>query len=427
MAVLNRKTLTESPLADLHELAQEFGIEGFRKFRKPDLIGAILKSQDIEDEGPIEPEPEPEPAPDREPRDRDRSGSGRRPRGSGSGRGRTREERGSRRSRAGGGDEDESPREEKVVEGVVDLAGNGSGFLRLTPPDATDEDVYISAAQVRRCELVAGDKVAGPVRPPRRSERYPSLVRIDTIDGKPADEVAEGTRFDDLPVIYPAERIKLTTTDTTLKEVDAAAPIGRGSRVTIAGAPHAGKSGVLRAYAEALGKADDIETTIVLIGVRPEELGDWSKAGADALTYAASPEAQSQAVFAAIDAARRIAARGGDAAVLVDTLDGLSAGSARRALGAARNIDGGGSLTVIATASEPLGIETTIVTLDVAKARAGKPSLDAGGTGTIAADQLNAKAAAKKPAAKKAAAKPKAKKAAAKKPAAKKPSAKKKV
>ena len=95
-------------------------------------------------------------------------------------------------------------------------------------------------------------------------------------------------------------------------------------------------------------------------------------------------------MFAAIDTARRIAARGGDAAVLIDTLDGLSAGAAKRALGAARNIADGGSLTVIVTATAPLGIETTIVTLDVARARASESALDAGGSGTIAKELLKA-------------------------------------
>ena len=94
--------------------------------------------------------------------------------------------------------------EDRVAEGVVELLGNGSAFIRLNPPETTDEDVYVSAAQVKRCELVTGDRIAGPVRAPRRSERFPSLVRVDTINGRPADEVAEGTKFDDLPAAWPS-------------------------------------------------------------------------------------------------------------------------------------------------------------------------------------------------------------------------------
>ena len=120
---------------------------------------------------------------------------------------------GRERDRDGGGDEPE-----RVVEGVVELLGNGSGFLRVTPPEPSDDDVYISAAQVRRCELVSGDAVSGPVRRPRRSERYPSLVRVDTINGKPADEVAEGTH-----VRRPAVRVADRALRAGRRRPDAAA------------------------------------------------------------------------------------------------------------------------------------------------------------------------------------------------------------
>src|SRR6185437_8822827 len=101
----------------------------------------------------------------------------------------------------GGADEDAEERDAgAVAEGVVEVLGNGSAFLRVEPPEPSDGDVYISAAQVRRCELVSGDRVGGPVRTPRRSERYPSLVRIDTINGEAADAVSAGARYEDLPV-----------------------------------------------------------------------------------------------------------------------------------------------------------------------------------------------------------------------------------
>ena len=95
---------------------------------------------------------------------------------------------------------------------------------------------------MRRCELVAGDEVAGPVRAPRRSERYPSLVRVDTINGRSADEVAEGTKYDDLPCTWATERFALESEDATLKAIEWLTPFGRGSRVVIVGASRAGKS-----------------------------------------------------------------------------------------------------------------------------------------------------------------------------------------
>ena len=142
-----------------------------------------------------------------------------------------------------------------TAEGTVELLGNGSGFLRVNPPEPSDDDVYISAAQVRRCELVSGDKVTGPVRPPRRSERYPSLVRVDTINGRPADEVAEGTHFDDLPCAFPTERFALGSPRTRrCKAIEWLTPLGRGSRVTIVGAARSGKSEALRRLAGALAR-----------------------------------------------------------------------------------------------------------------------------------------------------------------------------
>src|SRR4029079_16359802 len=165
-----------------------------------------------------------------------------------------------------GGREDET---ERFVEGEVELLTNGSGFVRLTPPEPSDDDVYISAAQVRRCELVSGDRVGGPVRRPRRSERYPSLVRVETINGKPAEEAAEGTPFDELPCTWPTERIALDVDDPTLRAIEWLTPIGRGSRVTITGGPLAGKSEAVRRIAGALGGRDDLEVSVALAGVRP--------------------------------------------------------------------------------------------------------------------------------------------------------------
>ena len=132
----------------------------------------------------------------------------------------------------------------RSAEGVVELLANGSGFVRLAPPEPTDDDIYISAAQVKRCELVSGDRVSGPVRAPRRSERFQSLVRVDTINGRPADEVAEGTRFEDLPAAFPAERFELGSDDPTVKAIEWLTPFGKGSRVVIAGAARSGKSDI---------------------------------------------------------------------------------------------------------------------------------------------------------------------------------------
>jgi transcription termination factor Rho len=272
------------------------------------------------------------------------------------------------------------------------VLGNGSAFLRVDPPEPSDDDVYISAAQVRRCELVSGDRVTGPVRTPRRSERYPSLVRIDTINGSSADEISDGARYEDLPVAWPSERLALESGDQTLQAIEWLTPIGKGSRATIIGARHAGKSQTLRRIAEALHGREGLELVLVLAGARPEEIAEWQDgpvAPAAALSFAASGDALSQAVERALDGAKRIASRGGDAVVLIDSLDGLHQQAARRALAAARNLRDSGSLTVIATAAEPLGGETTVISLDAALTAAGRqPILDLVASSTLRPELL---------------------------------------
>ncbi|MGI8412435.1 MAG: Rho termination factor N-terminal domain-containing protein [Solirubrobacteraceae bacterium] len=281
---------------------------------------------------------------------------------------------------------------EQSVEGVVELLAGGSGFVRVDPPEPSDDDVYISAAQVKRCELVSGDRIAGPRRAPRRSERFASLVRVDTINGRPATEVADGVRFDDLPAAFPADRFRLGSEDPTVKAIEWLTPIGRGSRVTIVGGARAGKSEALRRLALALVDQKGLEVTLALAGVRPEEISEWTGSSvvpAAAVSFAASADAQGQIVERVVDQARRVASRGGDALVLVDTIDGLSPHLARKTLASARKLVDGGSLTVIATASAPVGGETTVIALDAMLASVGRfPALDLVASGTMRPELL---------------------------------------
>jgi transcription termination factor Rho len=406
-SVLDRSALEQSPLADLHLLANELGVDGFRRLRKPDLIDALIAHQSGGEPAEVAESAEEEEQPRRGRRaepaaveaaeaadDEEKPRRGRR-----GGRGRSR----------GGRDTDEAAAPEaapepaasdgeRSVEGTVELLANGSGFLRLAPPEATDDDVYISAAQVKRCELVSGDRISGPVRPARRSERYPSLVRVDTINGRPAEEVAEGTRFEDLPVAWPAERLELGSDDPTVKAIEWLTPFGKGSRVTIVGPPRAGKTEALRRLADALAGREGLEVTVVLAGARPEEIAEWGardSAPGAALGLAASPDAQAQAIEQAVEQGRRVAARGGDAVVLIDSLTYVQPAAARRVLAAARNIADGGSLTIVATAPAPLGGETTVVALDAAAAALGRfPALALTLSGTLRPELLVGEAGA---------------------------------
>jgi transcription termination factor Rho len=430
MSVLDRSALEASPLADLHAIASELSIDGYRRLRRPELIDAILAKQEggepaaapapkprrsrakkaapaAEEETPAAETPAteaeapaasaeeeaPAPAPSAE-EDEDESSAGRRRRGRRGGRGRS----AGARDNGAATEEEAAPEAEEeaepgpadeLVEGVVELLANGSGFVRVDPPDPSDEDVYISSAQVKRCELVSGDRVAGPKRAPRRSERFASLIRIETINGRPASELADSVRFDDLPAAFPGEQLEVGGGDEVLKAVEALAPFGKGSRVTIAGPSRTGKTDILRRLAQALAGRDNLSLSVVLAGVRPEEIGEWaaaepSLAPSAAVSFAASEDARNGAIEPAIDQARRLAARGADAVVLIDTLEGSAPHLARKALAAARNIVDGGSLTVIATAPAPIGGETTVIALDGELAGLGRfPALDPLATGTL--------------------------------------------
>jgi transcription termination factor Rho len=431
MSVVDRSALEASPLADLHAIASELSIDGYRRLRRAELIDAILNRQEGGDSASAaaeEPEaeaaatdedstnaetdaetetgadavaePEPEPEPESEPEsdsDEDEKPSRRR-RGRRGGWGRA-----AARDDGDSSEDDEAEAEpetepeseadsEELVEGVVELLANGSGFVRVDPPDPSDDDVYISSAQVKRCELVSGDRIAGPKRAPRRSERFASLIRIETINGRPAAELADSVRFDDLPAAFPQERLAVGSDDSTLKAIEWLTPFGKGSRVTIVGASRSGKTEALRRLVTALGDREELTVSVVLAGVRPEEISEWNGGPVPpsaAVSFAASEDARNGAIEPAIDQARRLAARGADAVVFIDTLDGCSPSLARKALGAARNIVDGGSVTIIATASAPIGGETTVIALDVALTSAGRfPALDLAESGTMRPELL---------------------------------------
>ena len=430
MSVVDRSALEASPLADLHAIASELSIDGYRRLRRAELIDAILNRQEggsgeagatpaaeeqaaeetaaeetaAEETAADEKGAEEKGAEPAEAEDEEESTTSRRRRGRRGGRGRAaaREESEKPRDEKPGDEEAEADGEtdggEELVEGVVELLANGSGFVRVDPPDPSDDDVYISSAQVKRCELVSGDRIAGPKRAPRRSERFASLIRIETINGRPAAELADSVRFDDLPASFPTDRLKVGSEDPTLKAIEWLTPFGKGSRVTITGGARAGKTEALRRLVAAFAEQEELTVSVVLAGVRPEEISEWNGGPvtpAAAVSFVASEDARSGAVEPAIDQARRLAARGADAVVLIDTLDGCSLQLARKALGAARNIVDGGSVTIIATASAPVGGETTVISLDAALTGAGRfPALDLASSGTMRPELLVGEAGA---------------------------------
>ena len=352
MSVLDRSELEQSHLADLHAIASELGIEGYRRLSRDALIDAILAGDAGEggDDAPSD-----EPSEEEKPR-----GRGRRLRLR---RGRDEEEEESKEEESNDHDDgaelvlpegddaesaadepkadeqEEKKEQEDVRTGVLDILPGGSGFMREDPFVHARDDVYVSPAQIRRCELRAGDELSGPVRPPRRSERYPSLVRVETVNGQPADTTAERANFDDLTPTFANEAL----------ETVHGLPFGKGSRVAIGGPPGAGATRLLREVTEAL--EGDLDVLVVLAGVRPEEVTEWRRV--EKLTVAGGgfdrpPDELAQIAEMAIERAKRIAERGGDAVVILDGLDALAPPAARRVFGAARNTEEAGSLTIVA-------------------------------------------------------------------------------
>ncbi len=385
MSVLQRKELEESPLADLHAIASELGIEGFRGMRRDDLIAAIAGGDGDAGGDADSSDDEPKEAPKRRARRSRGGGRSSRSRGDSDD---APAKQAAKRSDADSADRDDDDDDTDVesrelVGGVLDIVGNGTGFLR----GDLDADVYVSAAQIRRCELRAGDAISGRLRPARRNERHPSLVRVEQVNGNDAEPPEQRPLFAELTAVHPTDRLPAP-------EVLASVPLAKGARVALAGAPGAGATRLLREIASSLGGAgDDLVVTVVLVGARPEEVTEWRRDAAVPVTGGSFDEgndAQVQAAELAVERAKRVAERGGHAVVLIDSLESLPGASARRLFGAARKLEEGGSLTVVAAtgmAWEPQRQAGTRIALDAPESD-GTPQVSASRSGVMRADLL---------------------------------------
>jgi len=380
-------SLTDKHLAELHELAAERGIERFRMLSRDELIAELGGAQEAR---------EPAAGGDRG-RARGRRESGGR--------------RGGRREREPDRDEAEEPAAEPVS-GVLEITSRGHGFLRLDDPDA-EGDIYVSPSQIRRCELQEGDAITGPAREPRRGERHPALVHIDTVNG--AEPGGERSKFEELVAIPPHRRLAITGAGAEpeiavlLRAVDLLAPLARGQRVLVKAARGSGRTTLLRALARELSAVEDLETIVVLVDERPEEEPVWREALPDTELRIAGaemrPGEQLRAVEMAVSQAKRKAERGADVALLIDSLSRLAVaaddpGAAKPIFGAGRETEGdeSGSLTVIATAltddddDVDRALATTEnVTIELSRelAEAGVyPALDAAACRVVAEDSL---------------------------------------
>ena len=261
--------------------------------------------------------------------------------------------------------------------GILEIMSEGIGFLRSARYSISEDDVYVSQAQLRRYEMRSGDLVIGHVRPPRESERQWGLIKVESVNGIDPEEARRRPRFEDLTPIFPDRRFDLETKGDILSTrlINLIVPIGRGQRGLIVSPPKAGKTTILKQIANAIStQYPDVHLMVALIGERPEEVTDMDRsvdAEVIASTFDAPVTSHVRTAEIALDRAKRLTEIGRHVVILMDSITRLaraynlvvnpsgrtlSGGMDPSALyppkhffGAARNLEEGGSLTIIAT------------------------------------------------------------------------------
>ena len=263
------------------------------------------------------------------------------------------------------------------VSGILEIQPEGHGFLRPKfIPSA--RDIYISQSQIRRFMLRPGDLVAGVARPPKDTERYFGLLKVEKVNTMPADDSIRRPHFDDLTPIYPTKQIKLETEKTPISTriIDMIAPIGFGQRGMIVSPPKAGKTTIMKEIATGISaNFPEVHLMAALIGERPEEVTDITmsvKGDVVASNFDEPPENQTRVAEITLDRAKRLVEMGKDVVILLDSITRLARAynlaiapsgrtlsggfdpaalwPAKKFFGAARNCQSGGSLTIIGTA-----------------------------------------------------------------------------
>jgi transcription termination factor Rho len=268
----------------------------------------------------------------------------------------------------------------EVREGILDILPEGYGFLRVTGYLPGDKDCYVSATQVRKFGLRKGDFINGPIRPPRSKEKFPALTRIESVNGQTVEEARKRPKFGDLTPLFPDERLRLEVVGqpnhVLARIVDLIAPIGKGQRGLIVSPPKAGKTTVLKEIANSIALNNpECQLIVVLVDERPEEVTDMQRSVKGEVifsTFDRPAEEHTQVADLAIERARRLVEMGGDVVILLDSItrlaraynlaapasgrilsggvDSTALYPPKRFFGAARNIEEGGSLTILGTA-----------------------------------------------------------------------------
>jgi transcription termination factor Rho len=304
-------------LVDLQEMAREMGLTGITGMRKQELIDSILNRR-VEEEGLF------------------------------------------------------------IRTGILDVLPEGYGFLRTQGYLPSEEDIYVSLSQIRRFKLRRGDEITGQVRPPKDSEKYNALLRIEKVNGDNPEVCMERKQFEQLVPLFPDERLRLETKDGAAapRIIDLIAPIGKGQRGLIVSPPKAGKTTILKQIANSITTNNpEVKLIVLLVDERPEEVTDMErsvKGEVISSTFDQPSENHIQVAELVLERAKRLVEHKHDVVILLDSItrlaraynlatptsgrilsggvDSTALYPPKRFFGAARNIEDGGSLTIIATA-----------------------------------------------------------------------------
>ena len=267
--------------------------------------------------------------------------------------------------------------DDRIVEGILEILPDGYGFLRGKNYLSTPKDIYVSPIQIRRFKLDKGDKIKGIARLPKEGEKFPALIFVGEVNGESPEKAYRRIKFDDLTPIYPDERIHLETVpnEYAMRMIDLISPIGKGQRGQIVAPPKVGKTTLLKKIANSISTNNpEIELIVLLIDERPEEVTDMKRSIKGEVIYSTFDELPENHVKVAemvLERAKRLVEHKKDVVILLDSItrlaraynlvvpssgrtlsggiDPASLHKPKKFFGAARNIENGGSLTILAT------------------------------------------------------------------------------
>ncbi|QIB68187.1 transcription termination factor Rho [Aminipila butyrica] len=387
---MEQHVLKSKKISELREIAKTFSVEGYEKMKKAQLLEVLLTNGTEMQEPPEGIVPDSDLVREAETEEAQRemaecqalaqaenelrqgeelSEAG----GSSTG---TRDYRGARESRENRYNKEDRPE----VEGILELAEGGFGFLRFSNFLTSDQDIYVSPSQIRRFNLKTGDKIKGISRRPNEGERFGALLYVLTVNGDEPGVAMKRPDFDDLTPIFPKERLSLETgarNDTAMRLIDLVAPIGKGQRGIIVAPPKAGKTILLKKIAHTIEmKYPDVEMIVLLVDERPEEVTDMKRSLVSGeviySTFDEMPQHHVKVAEMVLARAQRLAEHGKDVVILLDSITrlaraynlvvpasgrtlsgGLDPGALhkpKKFFGAARKLEEGGSITILATA-----------------------------------------------------------------------------